>query len=131
MDPGEGMEMKIGYPFSHVRSRFRSKPMLLDANTYHIATDAIEEQEMDPEKCLMLFPMDARLGLGAPENREFRRNEAITTLEGELFYIDRSNPTTILSASIENLYIEAAIYLHPACIRKLGGEKTVTELLKG
>lgn len=131
MKPGEGMEMKIGYPFSNVRSRFSSKPMLLDANTYPIVTNAIEDKKVDPEQCLMLVPMDARLGLDAPENGEFRRHETITTLEGELFYIDRSNPTSILSAPIEDLYIEAALYFHPYCIWKLGGEQTVTELFKG
>lgn len=128
---GEGLEKDIAYQGIIGRKKASVSPLMLDRASFSIVKTELTKVGLPLDRCLSLFPFDARLGLKAPEDKPFRNAEAVANLTGMVYYLDRGNPEIEIPSKIQDLYIEAAIMLEPGCIRGLGGLKKVEALILG
>jgi hypothetical protein len=125
---GQGIESSIAFQAVARRTHGIPAPTLVLPETFTAIKQAIIDQELPIDRCFVLFPFDARLSLPAPKESKSRHANVATTLSGKLYYLDPGSPTKEYHSDIEDLYMEAAVFLEAPCIRKLGGKDAVEAL---
>ncbi len=127
---GKGFEKDIAFEGARLEGRFKPHWLLISEKTFPDVIDILKEERLPVDKCTVFFPFNARLGLGPPKSGEFRNKDAVTSLKGTLLFIDPGRPKKVEPSKVENLYIEAAVYLDPRCAYRLGGKGRVEGVIR-